>query len=213
MQTTSNQLVADRGWRAISISLKPPKDWKGLHYPKLAPNPQLLHDWHGKISIQEYCRRYEAEVLSKLDRVAVWQELHSIKFQYEGDRPIPVQPLLCCYEPPPLDSDCVFRLRKYFCHRHLVAKWLSELRISRVNEWNGCDRPRSWAGDYYPELRSISASTVQKTKRQAIDLAPYKPGDLIYFQGCGRKVIGSTATHTQLEGISYALHNEMDLGR
>lgn len=184
-----------------------------MHYLKLAPTPELLGDWHKKISIQEYCRRYD-EQLSKLDRAAVWQELHSMKFQYEGDRPIPVQPLLCCYEPPPPSPDYAFRQRKYFCHRHLVARWLSELKVSRVNEWNGCDRPRSWAGDYYPELRVVKEKEVEDEQKMhpLIDLAPYKSGELIYFEGRERRVVGSTATHTQLEGIPYALHNEMDLG-
>ena len=37
--------------------------------------------------------------------------------------------------------------------------------------------------------------------------APYKPGQKIFIAGKTYKVIGSTHTHTQLEGIKYGVAN------
>ena len=56
-----------------------------------------------------YTRRYQAEVLDKLDPVAVVMDLDRLCYLPEG----PVEAILLCWEPPGA-----------FCHRRLVAEWL-----------------------------------------------------------------------------------------
>ena len=91
----------------ISICGKAPDNWKGLQYKKLAPKYKFFMEWKKTHDNDFYIRHFNDEVLSSLDPSKVVEEL----YEMSGGKDI----VLVCYEIP---SD--------FCHRHLVAKWLSD---------------------------------------------------------------------------------------
>lgn len=95
-----------KGDNSISIALYKPKWFKGESYLKLAPPSFLLNRYKsGEISEEQYIEIYKGYVLSKLNPQEVYNDL-------DGK-------VLLCYE---RSSD--------FCHRHIVAEWLSkELNI------------------------------------------------------------------------------------
>lgn len=101
---------------AISISLYPPKNWKGKHLPLFAPTPELLKWWKASAQDAEaekdYERRFREVLQSRQQLIELWINRQG---QNSGDI------TLCCYEKP---TD--------FCHRHqvgeeLVQKYLPEL--------------------------------------------------------------------------------------
>jgi hypothetical protein len=70
-------------------------------YRKLQPGP-----WFNSVGVDEYIRRYQAEVLDPLDPVMVREDLEHLA----GGR----VPVLCCFER---------RGGPRWCHRALVAGW------------------------------------------------------------------------------------------
>jgi hypothetical protein len=72
-------------------------------YKTLAPGP-----WFNSVSVEEYYRRYRAEILGPLDRERV---VHDIR-RLAGGR----IPVLCCYEKPN---------GRDWCHRAMAAEWLA----------------------------------------------------------------------------------------
>ena len=97
---TSNFSESGSDPRAVAISRSRPKGWNGRVYEKLAPSWALIR--LAKLSEAEYTRRYNEEVLSKLDTEEVYGELGK-------------DAILLCWEMPGT-----------FCHRRLVAGWLEE---------------------------------------------------------------------------------------
>ncbi|MEA2044925.1 MAG: hypothetical protein U9N48_00120 [Euryarchaeota archaeon] len=91
---TSNFSESGSDPRAVAISRSRPKSWNGRVYEKLAPSWALIR--LAKLSKAEYTRRYNEEVLSKLDALGK-------------------DAILLCWEMPGT-----------FCHRRLVAGWLEE---------------------------------------------------------------------------------------
>lgn len=91
----------------ISISAKPPKGYKGLQYKKLAPTYQILMDWKASGNADEYIEAYDEEVLCCHKPAKVVVELMQLS---EGK-----DVALLCFEKP-----------EDFCHRHLVAEWLTK---------------------------------------------------------------------------------------
>lgn len=88
---------------AISISLFTPSWYKCTEYKKLAPPYSLLKAYKDKsIGDTEYTTLYYKHVLNNLDPLEVYNEL--------GEDAV-----LLCYEKT---GD--------FCHRHIVADWLSK---------------------------------------------------------------------------------------
>ena len=113
------KMYVDMGYAPISISLKQP--WfvngiiKPLVYDKLAPTREILGL---KDNPEEYTRRYKKDVLGEhaaadvyrdLVRLAKWTLLNNI--------------VLLCWE----------RSGK-FCHRHIVANWLSDYLSEPIEE-------------------------------------------------------------------------------
>ena len=96
----------------ISICGKAPNWYDGLQYKKLAPKYEFFMEWKKNHDNDYYVKCYNEQVLNKLNPTNVYNELlhlcTSVKL---------IEPTIClvCYEKP---SD--------FCHRHLVAKWLTE---------------------------------------------------------------------------------------
>ncbi|HEV3023262.1 MAG TPA: hypothetical protein VGX76_12380, partial [Pirellulales bacterium] len=94
---TSNYARAKRlppDLKPISISIKPPRWWKGAHYPPLCPSRAML-----KMPRAEYDANFAA-ILASLDAQRTFEEL--------GDNAV-----LLCYEPP-----------NTWCHRRLIADWI-----------------------------------------------------------------------------------------
>lgn len=86
---------------AVSIAARSPSFYKGKEYKKLAPMYWFLKKYKEEGDEEFYTRQYRSEILDKLDPKVVYEEL--------GEDAI-----LLCWEGP-----------DKFCHRHLVAKWLS----------------------------------------------------------------------------------------
>lgn len=94
----------------IAICGKSPDNWKGFQYKKLAPKFKFFMEWRKNHDNDFYIEHFNNEVLSKLDPDKVVQELYELIGKENKDKDI----VLICYEIP---GD--------FCHRHLVAQWLS----------------------------------------------------------------------------------------
>lgn len=92
----------------ISISIYPPKGWKGLEYKVLAPSASILAEWKRDGDCKKYIDRYHEDILSKLDPQKIVSDLYQLAGE---DKRI----VLVCYEK---STD--------FCHRHLVAEWLEK---------------------------------------------------------------------------------------
>lgn len=93
--------------KTVAISQGIPKWYKGKTYKALAPSWALI-----KLKdMDEYTRRYKAEVLAKLDPRKVYKDL--------GEDAI-----LLCWE------------KTGFCHRYLVAEWLEESLGVKIPEYN-----------------------------------------------------------------------------
>ncbi len=113
----------------ISICGKAPDWYKGIQYKKLAPKYGFFMEWKKTHDNEYYIERFNTEVLSHLSPSKVVNELQRLL-------PVEVQEqatniwedpewhiALICYEKP---SD--------FCHRHLVAKWLTDNGY-KCEEW------------------------------------------------------------------------------
>ena len=98
----------------ISICGKAPDWYKGAQYKKLAPKYAFWLVWKENHDNDYYIREFNAQVLDRLDKQKVLAELNTLS---EGKSII-----LLCYERP-----------EDFCHRHLVADWLS--KIEPVKEY------------------------------------------------------------------------------
>ena len=94
----------------ISISLTQPKGICLQTAAFLKPTWDILNDYKQTHDEQKYIDRYNNEILSKLDPVAVYNYLTSLNSA--GDV------VLICYESS-----------EKFCHRHLVAKWFRDNAI------------------------------------------------------------------------------------
>jgi len=84
---------------AVSIARSSPVWYTGQEYKKLAPSYNLLMKYKNDGDQEYYIKKYNEEVLDKLNPSEVFKELGS-------------EAILLCWEGP-----------KKFCHRHLVANW------------------------------------------------------------------------------------------
>jgi hypothetical protein len=105
---TSNYARADRlpsELHPISISIKPPRWWKGAHYSALCPTLEML-----KMDRADYDAAFE-QILAQLDPRRVADEL--------GPNAV-----LLCYEAPNI-----------WCHRRRVAEWLEQALGIEITEF------------------------------------------------------------------------------
>lgn len=91
----------------ISICGKAPDWYTGLQYKKVAPKYGFFMEWKQNHDNNFYIEHFNKEVLDVLDPQEVYNSLEKLS---EGKDCV-----LICYEKP---GD--------FCHRHLVADWLSD---------------------------------------------------------------------------------------
>jgi hypothetical protein len=105
----------------VSIALSPPKWYTGPRYDRLAPSWRILNRFKNKskedimLAIRMYEYYYRREVLDRLNANEILYDLRSF---YPGEDIV-----LLCYETP-----------DKFCHRHLVAEWLSESAGIEISE-------------------------------------------------------------------------------
>jgi len=99
---TSYFAISNTHPNAVSIAGRAPEWYHGREYKKLAPTLSIFKKYKADGDTLYYTEHYYKEVLQKLDPKKVFEELgpHAV---------------LLCYETP-----------GKFCHRHLVAKWLSD---------------------------------------------------------------------------------------
>ncbi|WGV29117.1 DUF488 family protein [Halotia branconii] len=104
---------------AVSISLYPPKNWKGKHLPLFAPTPELLKWWKSSAkdaaAQQKYKRQFHEILLSRQQLIDLW-----VQKQRESSADI----TLCCYEKT---GD--------FCHRHQVGEEIVQAYLPEY--WGG----------------------------------------------------------------------------
>lgn len=102
----SNVINLPNNIAPVSIALKPPKDWDGLQYRVLAPKEEFFYKWRESRDNDYYTKRFNSEVLARLDANIVVEELQRLAKGYDSVA-------LVCYELP-----------TEFCHRFLVADFL-----------------------------------------------------------------------------------------
>ncbi len=110
----------------ISICAKQPDWYKGLQYKKLAPKYKFFMEWKQNHDNDFYIKHFNEEVLSQLNYQTVLKELQILAGfgEYQCiQNDLNWHIALICYEKP-FD----------FCHRHLVADWLSKNGI-KCTEW------------------------------------------------------------------------------
>lgn len=108
----------------IAISLTVPKDVQCLKYKGLAPSGSLLKCYKTEENVEAYTERYNKDVLGKFTTRDVLNALYqmipaNILMRYDLDPDTwylsnEVHMCLMCWERP-----------DKFCHRQLVARWLS----------------------------------------------------------------------------------------
>lgn len=105
----------------ISICGKAPDWYNGIQYKKLAPKYVFFMEWKKTHDNDYYIEHFNSEVLSKLSVKKAVSDLQSLVPPEVRGRSIHLWKdpewhiALICYEKP---TD--------FCHRHLVAKWLTD---------------------------------------------------------------------------------------
>lgn len=132
----------------ISIARRAPRGFTHLpSYMALAPG-----SWFMSVSKEVYFERFCNEVLARLKALDTWHELymlvnpgldrdaaHAVLQAERQGLAIPaevVEPILCCWERPPLTE-------ANWCHRTIVADWF-ELELGpRPSELEPCRHPRS----------------------------------------------------------------------
>mgnify|MGYP003297035356 CR=1 FL=1 len=100
----------------ISICGKAPDWYTGLQYKKLALKYDFFIQWKQTHDDNYYIEHFKSEVLDKLNINDVLQELYMFSHGHDI--------ALICFEKP---TD--------FCHRHLVADWITENTNEEVKEY------------------------------------------------------------------------------
>lgn len=95
----------------VSISLFSPSFFCGESLAFFAPEKELLREYKaGRLSNDDYIRKYTSETLDRLDPQIVDEALAKLVKAHEGHIPV-----LLCYEKT-----------EDFCHRHLVSAFLRD---------------------------------------------------------------------------------------
>lgn len=108
----------------IAICGKSPDGYKGLEYKKLAPKWWFFKEWKENHNNDFYIEHFNKEVLGVISPREVMMDIRNlIAFTYGMNmvaynerwwEDVPYDIYLVCYEKP-----------EDFCHRHLVADWLT----------------------------------------------------------------------------------------
>lgn len=103
----------------ISIALFIPKSINLPSISDLYPTKEILQQWKNDNNSKRYALKYKKDVLNKLNPDDIVEKIRNIVSCYNGDSAV-----LVCYEK---SSD--------FCHRHLVAEWLTSNGYT-CREWS-----------------------------------------------------------------------------
>lgn len=98
----NSKAFRNRDLRLVSIA-RSAKYFHGERYPALFPTWNMIHI----TDEEEYEKAYHEQILSKLDPMKVWEDLHDA--------------VILCHE-----SMDKIEKGETFCHRHIVARWLEE---------------------------------------------------------------------------------------
>ena len=107
---TSNYKKKGKHYNAVSIAGKSPDWYIGREYKKLAPKYWFFKKYKEDGDEEFYTEQYYKEVLDKLDPLEVYEEL---------DR----DAIILCWEN-----------KNEFCHRFIVAEWLSKALDITIKE-------------------------------------------------------------------------------
>lgn len=105
----------------IGIALWPPRFFRGVSMSQVAPRRYMLND---QLTDEEYISMYRNDVLRLVDAQSFVRQLE------EAGHGMDVA--LCCFEKP---DD--------FCHRHILAQWLTEQTGIEVKEFGVSDKPEA----------------------------------------------------------------------
>ena len=100
----------------ISICGRAPEKFYGIQYKILAPKYGFFQEWKQNHDNDAYIREFYKQVLNPLSAKEIYRQLENLS----GGMDV----VLVCYERP---GD--------FCHRHLVADWLSKELGIEVKEY------------------------------------------------------------------------------
>lgn len=115
MKTSYYSRVDHKNPNAVSIAAKCPKWYKGREYKKLAPKYWFFKKYKEDGDEESYTKSYYKEVLNKLNPREIYNEL--------GEDAV-----ILCWEAP-----------DKFCHRHIVADWLSDNLAIEIKEYGEKD--------------------------------------------------------------------------
>ena len=118
----------------VSIAGWAPKGWTGEEYKKVAPKKDWFFKYKETGDQEFYKKMYSETVLSQITVQGIFEDLREILSRHPGKTDI----ALVCYEKS-----------EDFCHRHLLASYLSAKGEGIVEEWD----PRKWRLETY--LRKI----------------------------------------------------------
>ena len=115
----------------ISITMGAPPWFNGVNYNKLSPKYDFFSEWKRDGDDERFSKCFREQVLDKLSPLRIVSELQLMipnEIKEKMQSPIyineEVNIALICYEK---SSD--------FCHRHLVADWLTENGF-KCEEWS-----------------------------------------------------------------------------
>jgi uncharacterized protein YeaO (DUF488 family) len=102
----------------IAICINPPRGYRGLWYPKLAPDYDILKRYRRDRDEADYRKLFTRRVLDNLSIDTVLRDISEMALPN-------VHVALICYEKS-----------EDFCHRQLVAEWFRSNGIE-CREWGG----------------------------------------------------------------------------
>lgn len=112
--------LAAAGIKVIGIALYPPKWFYGVSMKNVAPTASIL--FAKNQTHEQYIERYRREVLSRVNPIQFMENLRNVSQGHDV--------ALCCFEKP---GD--------FCHRHILAGWLSQATGETIKEWGEPVKP------------------------------------------------------------------------
>ena len=110
----NSKKLAQAGIKVIGVALYPPKWFYGMSIKQVAPTASIL--FAKNQTHEQYTERYKREVLARLNPQQI---LENIRIAAQGH-----DVTLCCFEKP---GD--------FCHRHILAEWLSQNTGETIKEY------------------------------------------------------------------------------
>lgn len=112
--------LAAAGIRVVGIALYPPKWFYGVSMKNVAPTASIL--FAKNQTHEQYTERYKREVLSRVNPQQFMADLR----RFSNGQDV----ALCCFEKP---GD--------FCHRHILAEWLSQATGETIKEYGEPAKP------------------------------------------------------------------------